>query len=306
MQLGFGLPVSGSWATPDNVLTVARRAEQLGYASLWSFQRLLTPPDDQLAPVYRSVLDPTVVLGYAAAVTERIDLGIAIINAPFESPALLAKQLATLDVLSRGRLLAGLGLGWLRSEFTASGVSFERRGARIEEYLRCLDALWGPDPVRFDGEFYQVPPSVALPKPVPRLTGDGSRSGRPPVLLGGDAPAALQRIGRIGDGWISSSRVPPADFGQRVDVIKAAATTAGRDPESLRFVCRGVLLDAPRTRPLTGSLDEARADLPGLAEQGVTDLFIDLNFDPTIGHPDADPAASMRRAHDVLEAFAPR
>jgi len=312
MQIGFALPVSGSWATPDNVLTVARRAEQLGYASLWSFQRLLTPPDNQIAPVYTSVLDPTVVLGFAAAVTERADLGIAIINAPFESPALLAKQLATLDVLSRGRLIAGLGLGWLPQEFVASGVPFERRGARIEEYLRCLEALWGPDPVRFDGEFYQVPPSIALPKPVPR-SALGSASGstlsstlnRPPILMGGDARPALERIGRIGDGWISSSRVPPTDFGQRVDVIKAAAEAAGRDAAGLRFVCRGVLLDAPRTRPLTGTLDEARNDLPALAKQGVTDLFIDLNFDPTIGHVDADPAASMRRAQAVLEAFAP-
>ena len=223
MRMGFGLPVSGSWATPDNVLTVARRADQFGYASVWSFQRLLTPPGNQLAPVYTSVLDPTVVLGYAAAVTERVDLGIAIINAPFESPALLAKQLATLDLLSRGRLIAGLGLGWLPEEFTASGVPFERRGARIEEYLRCLEALWGPDPVRFDGEFYQVPPSLALPKPVPRATSGSGRSSRPPILMGGDAPAALERIGRIGDGWISSSRVPPADFGQRVEVVKAAA-----------------------------------------------------------------------------------
>ena len=295
MQIGFGLPVSGSWATPDNVLTVARRAEELGYSSLWSFQRLLTPADGELAPVYHSVLDPTVVLGYAAAVTNRVELGIAIINAPFESPALLAKQLATLDLLSGGRVLAGLGLGWLPGEFIASGVPFERRGARIEEYVRCLKAIWGPDPVSFDGEFYQVPPSLALPKP-DRL---------PPILIGGDAKPALERIGRIGDGWISSSRVPPAEFGQRVDVVKAAARAAGRDVDSLRFVCRGVLLDAPRTRPLTGSLDEIRSDLPGLAEQGVTDLFIDLNFDPTIGNLDADPAASMRRAQAVLEALAP-
>ncbi len=300
MQIGFALPVSGSWATPDNVLTVARRAEHLGYASLWTFQRLLAPPNNTIAPVYTSVLDPSVVLGYAAAVTERVDLGIAIINAPFESPALLAKQLATLDVLSRGRLIAGLGLGWLPAEFIASGVPFERRGARMEEYLRCLEALWGPDPVQFDGEFYQVPSSIALPKPVPRPT-----AARPPILMGGDARAALERIGRVGDGWISSSRVPPDEFGQRVDVVKAAAEAAGRDPDRLRFVCRGVLLDEPRTRPLTGTLAEIRDDLPGLAKQGITDLFIDLNFDPTIGHVNADPSASMRRAHAVLEALAP-
>lgn len=306
MKIGFALPVSGSWATPVNVLTVARRADQLGYASLWSFQRLLAPPNERLGPVYTSVLDPTVVLGFAAAVTERVDLGVAVINVPFESPALLAKQLATLDVLSRGRLIAGLGLGWLPEEFTASGVPFERRGARIEEYLRCLNALWGPDPVQFDGAFYQVPSSIVLPKPVRRPASAGSPIlTRPPILMGGDAKPALERIGRIGDGWISSSRVPPEEFGKRVAVIKAAAEAAGRDVGSLRFVCRGVLLDAPRTRPLTGSLDEIRDDLPGLAKQGVTELFIDLNFDPTIGHVDADPVASMRRAQAVLEAFAP-
>jgi probable F420-dependent oxidoreductase len=300
MQIGFALPVSGSWATPDNVLAVSRRAEELGYAGLWSFQRLLVPADASIAPVYTSVLDPTVVLSYAAAVTERVELGVAIINAPFESPALLAKQLATLDLLSRGRLVAGLGLGWLPEEFVASGVPFERRGARMAEYVRCLQALWGPDPVSFEGEFYRIPESLILPKPAPR-----QGSGRPPILIGGDAPAALERIGRIGDGWISSSRVPPAELGRRVNLVKAAATAAGRDAESLRFVCRGVLLEAPRTRPLTGSLDEIRADLPGLAAQGITDLFIDLNFDPSIGHVDADPAASMRRAQNVLEAFAP-
>jgi probable F420-dependent oxidoreductase len=300
MKLGFALPVSGPWATPDNVLTVARRAEQLGYSSLWSFQRLLAPKGAQLAPVYLSVLDPTVVLGYAAAVTERVELGIAIINAPYESPVLLAKQLATLDLLSRGRLLAGLGLGWLAEEFVASGMPFQRRGARVEEYIRCLTALWGPDPVAFDGEFYQVPDSSVQPKPVPRAS-----AARPPILMGGDATAALQRVGRIGDGWISSSRVPPTELGQRIDVVKAAAVAAGRDPEALRFVCRGVLLDAERTRPLTGSFEQIRADLPALAEQGVTDLFIDLNFDPSIGNPDADPEASIRRAEAVLEAFAP-
>ena len=298
MRIGFGLPVSGAWATPDHVLTVARRAEELGYASLWAFQRLLVPTDEVLAPVYTSVLDPTVVLGFAAAVTERAELGLAIVNAPYQSPALLAKQLTTLDLLSGGRLVAGLGLGWLPAEFAASGVPFDRRGARMEEFVRCLEALWGPDPVEFEGEFYRIPRSQVLPKPRPA-------SGRPPILIGATAPVALERVGRIGDGWISSSRVPPTELGQKVALVKAAAEKAGRDPESLRFVCRGVLLDGPRTRPLTGSLDEIRGDFPGLAEQGITDLFIDLNFDPSIGAVDADPVVAMRRADAVLAAFAP-
>jgi probable F420-dependent oxidoreductase len=298
MRVGFALPVSGAWATPDAVLTVARRAEALGYAGLWTFQRLLVPVSGEQAaqpPVYTSVLDPTVVLGYAAAVTERVELGVAIINAPFVSPALLAKQLTTLDLLSRGRLVAGLGLGWLPEEFVAGGVPYERRGARMEEYIACLRALWGPDPVRFDGEFYQVPPSVVRPKPARRL----------PLLLGGAAPAALERIGRLGDGWVSSSRMAPTELGLRVEQIRAAARDAGRDPGSLRFVARAVVLDGPRTRPLTGPLHQVRDDLAGLAEQGLTDVFVDLNFDPAIGNPAADPAAALDRADAVLEALAP-
>src|SRR3712207_901604 len=124
MQLGFGLPVSGAWATPANVTRIATRAEQLGYASLWTFQRLLVPVGAQgraAAPVYRSVLDPVVALGFAAAVTSRIRLGVAVWNLPFAAPVVTAKQLATLDVLSGGRLDAGFGSGWSPEEFTAAG-----------------------------------------------------------------------------------------------------------------------------------------------------------------------------------------
>ncbi|KAE8765558.1 TIGR03619 family F420-dependent LLM class oxidoreductase [Georgenia thermotolerans] len=298
MDIGFALPVSGAWATPDNIATVARRAEELGYASLWTFQRLLDPERRRLPPVYASVLDPVVALGFAAAVTERVRLGTAIVNMPFVAPVLLAKQMATLDVLSGGRLDVGLGLGWEPEEFEAAGTPMERRGARAEEYLACLRALWGPDPVEFNGEFYRVPRSDVRPKPVQRPT--------PPLLLGASAPRALARVGRLADGWISSSRADPAALGESIEQVRAGARAAGREPDRLRFVCRGVVRDAPRTAALTGSLEEVRADLPALAAQGVTEVFVDLNFDPTVGNPDADPAASMRRAHAVLEALAPR
>ena len=297
MDIGFALPVSGSWATPRNVVEIAKRADELGYSTLWTFQRLLYPSGTGLSSVYASVLDPVTVLGFAAAVTERIRLGTAIVNLPFQPPVLLAKQLATLDVLSEGRLDAGLGLGWAPEEFTAAGAPYERRGARAVEYLACLRALWGPDPVSFDGDFYQVPPSTVLPKPI--------QQPHPPLLLGGAAPAALARIGRIADGWISSSRADLTTLSTPVAQIKEAAVAAGRDPESLRFVVRGVLPDTERDGPLTGTLDEVRADLDVIAAQGITETFLELNFDPEIGNPDADPAASMRRAHEVLEALAP-
>ena len=123
MLIGFGLPVSGNWATPDAIVRVARLAEELGYASLWTFQRVLGD---------ESVLDPLVVLAHVAGHTDRIRLGTATICAPFMAPALLAKSLSSLDVLSSGRLDVGLGLGWKREEYAAAGVPFERRGARMD------------------------------------------------------------------------------------------------------------------------------------------------------------------------------
>jgi probable F420-dependent oxidoreductase len=297
MQLGFGLPVSGGWATPDAIAAVARRAEELGYATLWSFQRLFVPESQQLPPAYSSVLDPLTPLAFAAAVTERIALGTAIVNMPYQAPPVLAKSLATLDVLSKGRLVAGLGLGWSPEEFASVGIPYERRGARAEEYLACLRALWAPDPVSFDGEFYRLPPSTVQPKPV--------QPGGPPILLGGAAPRALARAGRLAAGWISASRADPERLHESIAQVREGAVAAGRDPGDLRYVCRGVLLDAPRTRMLTGTLDQARSDLPALADQGVTEVFLDLNFDATVGNPDVPTETGMRRAFEVLEAFAP-
>ena len=117
MRVGLGLPVSGAWATPGNVGGFAVLAQELGYGSLWTFQRLLIAADQQLDPVYRSVLDPVVALSFAAARTTRIRLGVAVVNFPFVSPTVLARQAATLDVLSGGRFDLGLGSGWSEAEF---------------------------------------------------------------------------------------------------------------------------------------------------------------------------------------------
>ncbi len=198
MRLGFALPVSGSWATGPNMVRVARRAEMLGYGSLWTFQRLLHPAEDDWGEMYKAVQDPLVTLAHVAAVTDAVRLGVAVVNMPFYVPIVLAKQLATLDEVSAGRLDVGLGLGWAREEFEAVGAFFDRRGARGEEFIRCLQAIWGDDAVAFRGEFYSMPPARVDPKPVQRP--------HPPLLLGGSAATALRRAGRVADGWISGSR----------------------------------------------------------------------------------------------------
>jgi probable F420-dependent oxidoreductase len=299
MQMGFGLPISGSWATPPTIAEVAKTAEKLGYSSLWTFQRLLFPAGDPIPMPYRSVHDPLVLTAYAAAVTETARLGVAIVNLPYYSPILLAKMLTSLDAVSGGRLDAGLGLGWNADEFAAVGASMDRRGARAEEFLRCLHAIWSDEPVEFHGEFYDVPPSYVDPKPVQRP--------HPPLLLGGSAEPALRRVARVADGWISASRFPAAQVPAAIATIRTAATEASRDPDALRIVIRGAvkIRDTDDEAPLTGTVDKVRRDIDAYADAGATEFFVDLNFDEQIGNPDADPAESIRRAHEALEAFAP-
>jgi alkanesulfonate monooxygenase SsuD/methylene tetrahydromethanopterin reductase-like flavin-dependent oxidoreductase (luciferase family) len=180
----------------------------------------------------------------------------------------------------------------------------DRRGARAEDFVACLKAVWGPDPVEHHGEFYAVPRSRVDPKPV--------QTPHPPLLLGGVAEAALRRAGRIADGWISSSRTDLTTIGTSVDLVRAAAVEAGRDPGALRFVVRGVVRLTPEASsdagrvPLQGSADQIREDLAALERQGVTEVFLDLNWDPRSVGDDVDPAAARDNAEAVLESLAPR
>src|SRR6516225_9360123 len=293
MRIGFGAPVSGAWATPQSLARFAAQAEAAGYGSLWAFQRLLVPEGSAMEPVYHSVLDPMVALG------------VAVINMPYLSPAYLAKQAASVDVLSGGRLDLGLGLGWMPEEFAAADAVMPGRGARTAEYIEVMRHLWAGGVAEFHGEHYTIPAGRAAPLPVQRPG--------PPVLLGGTVPRALQRAGRLADGWITSSRADLSRIADGIEVIKAAAAGAGRDPGQLRVICRGVVRwGAPVTVPegggrvpLSGSFDDIRGDIQWLAERGVTEVFYDLNWDPLVGAPDADPAGAAARAEEILEGLAP-
>jgi probable F420-dependent oxidoreductase len=305
MRIGFGAPVAGAWATPSYLASFAERAEEAGYASLWTFQRLLVPEGSGMDPVYRSVLDPMVALGYAAARTSRIRLGVAVVNLPFVSPAYLAKQATTVDVLSGGRLDLGLGIGWMPEEFAITGASTARRGARTEEFLAVLRTLWDDGVSSFDGEFYTIPAGRQDPRPVQRPG--------PPVLLGGMSRPAMERAGRLADGWITSSRADLSAIGEAAAVIGDAASAAGRDPEAVRIVCRGVVLAGTEAkgpdggrRLLSGSFAQIREDTAWLGEQGVTELFYDLNWDPQVGSPSVSPESAAERAGEILGGLAPR
>jgi len=304
MKIGFGAPVAGAWATPDYLSDFGVRAEAAGYASLWTFQRLLVPDGSGMDPVYRSVLDPMVALGYLAARTSRIRLGVAIINLPFVSPAYLAKQATTVDVLSGGRLDLGLGIGWMPEEFAATGATMPRRGARAEEYLAVLRTLWADEVSSFSGDFYTIPAGRQDPKP--------AQKPGPQVLLGGMSAPAMERAGRMADGWITSSRADLTKISEAVGVIREAASAAGRDPGAVRIICRGVVQAGPEEkgpdggrRLLSGSYPQIREDADWLAGQGVTELFYDLNWDPAIGNPLVAPEAAAQRAGEILTELAP-
>ncbi|MFN8052692.1 MAG: TIGR03619 family F420-dependent LLM class oxidoreductase [Acidimicrobiales bacterium] len=305
MDIGFAVPISGSWATVANIEEIARSAEASGYHSLWTFQRIVSAVDDAgehaLLPQYRSVLDPLALMAYLAAVTDRVRLGVAVLNLPFAAPVVTAKTLTTIDRLSGGRLDIGFGTGWQPQEFEAAGVPMARRGARADDYLRCLDAVWGSGNggvVEYHGEFYDVPPCRIEPAPL--------QLPHPPILMGGMSEPAMRRAGRLADGWISSSQADLSRIEESIEIVRGAAAEAGRDPEAVRVVCRGVVkVRTDERSPLVGSLDDIAADLADLGRRGVTEVFLDMNFDPTIGSPDADPDVSMARAREVLDALAP-
>jgi len=310
MRLGFALPYAGSWATAANQARIATRAEELGWASLWTAQRVLYPDeprDDYYATPgapwpgpFRSMLDPVLPLAYVAALTTRIRIGTASIMLPIMRPVLLAKQLATLDVLCGGRLDVGVSLGWSQDEFAAAGVEFARRGARFEEYLQAMVAVWRGEGCEFHGEFVDLPRSQVLPAPVQRP--------HPPLLIGGYADAGLRRAMKY-QGYLGGN-MPLDTIVEVLARLDRYAAEAGRDPKDLRKVSRGVVLlrDVPSgtaRRPLCGTLDEIAEDIERYAAAGLTELFLDLNFDPEVGVLDADPGVSMERALTVLEALAP-
>ena len=303
IELGFGVPTGGTWATPEALVAVARRAESLGYHSVWTFQRLLYAerprnqyygaPGGTWPDAFRSTLDPIAALTFVAAHTRRVRLGVSVLIMPFYAPVVLAKQLATLDVLSAGRVTVGLGTGWSLDEFDAVGAATSERGARADEFVRCLKAVWGDDPVVFEGRFYRVPVSRIAPKPIQKP--------HPPVLIGGYSDGAFRRAVTLGDGY-TGGNIPLTALAALVARLRDEAARAGRDPAALPIVCRGAYhvtaepLGHDR-RPLWGSVPQVREDIRQYAEAGVTGLFLDPNFQP--GGP------TLEGVLEQMEALAP-
>lgn len=292
MKVGISLPQLGPTASPENLILVAQRAEELGYDSAWVLERLLWPlnprepypasPDGSLPEAYQSVLDPLESLTFVAAHTRKLQLGTSVLVLPYHSPIQLARRIATLDVLSGGRALVGVGVGWSRDEFEAAGTPFERRGARCDEFLQAMIEVWTRDTVKFDGEFYHIPESKVGPKPVQKPY--------PPIYIAGFGQYTFDRAAKFGNGW------NPAGVGSfewlegMIGQFRQTSIRAGRT--DMEVVLRSFTMlfkdsPGPQRTPMMGTVDEVREDTKRLRDIGVTHL---IQSPPAIGF---DPSASI-------------
>jgi probable F420-dependent oxidoreductase len=281
-----------------DVPAVARAAEEIGYESLWVFERTLFPepmrqglygmPGVPWPDNYRSVADPLVTLTLAAAVTERARLGTSVLVAPYHMPFELARSLATLDSASGGRVIAGLGTGWSLDEYAAAHVTpFEKRGKVLDETLDVLQAVWGPDPVSYEGELTTIAPSEVGPKPARPI----------PVMLAATNVRAMRRLVERGDGWLPmalGADQVAADWRRLRDL----AAERGRT-RPIQTVLRVNAQHTPKAydgqdrQPFQGNAEQIVADLAPYAEIGLEEILLDLQATTRDGEELKDVAAEV-------------
>jgi probable F420-dependent oxidoreductase len=236
MKLGLMFANVGAAVSPEGAAAIARHAEQAGFDSLWTVEHVVVPAGYESKYPYNSsgkmaggedtpIPDPLIWLSFVAAHTEKIKLATGMLILPQRSPLITAKELATLDVLSHGRVVLGVGFGWLREEFECIGVPFEGRGKRAVEYVEAMRVLWSQDQPSYEGEFVRFHDARMWPKPLNR---------RIPVHLGGHGEAAARRAGRLGDGFFPG-RSRPDEVKPLLELMRQSAEDAGRDPASIEI-----------------------------------------------------------------------
>jgi probable F420-dependent oxidoreductase len=273
MRFGIIFANVGPYVRPDGALALARAAEDAGIESVWTVEHTVVPvgyaseypydasgrmPGGDEAPIP----DPLIWLTYLAAATTTLKLATGILIAPQRNPVVLAKETATLAVLSGDRLVLGVGAGWLAEEFDAIGVPFADRGKRLDDHINTLRALWSQSPATHDGPFTSFKDVYCEPRPP---------AGTIPVVIGGHSPAAARRAGRLGDGFFPG-RGSPDELRGLIDEARRAAADAGRDPDALEIT----------TGIGPGFFSDPVASARSYEEMGVSRLMIPpLTFNPT-------------------------
>jgi probable F420-dependent oxidoreductase len=312
VELGFSLPSRGPLARVEVVTRLARAADALGFSVLTISDHVVLPtkasapyPYDSSGTfpggAHQDYLEPIALAAWLLAATRRVRVGISVLVVPYRNPVVTAKQLATIDVLSGGRLIVGIGVGWWPEEFQAlAAPPFAERGAVTDEYVRLMKTLWTADAPSFDGKYYRVADVVMQPKPVQRP--------HPPIWVGGHSNRALRRTAELADAWHpiglrGAVGLGPAEMAAAVERLRAFTREAGRDPASIRVAFRapldlwpaGAKAPAEPPRPLAGPPAKVAADLRAYRAAGVDTFVFDF--------PKPDAAAMLtlirRTAHEL-------
>jgi probable F420-dependent oxidoreductase len=241
MKFGVFLPISGRASGPDTLIAAARSAEAQGFDAIWSADRVVTPwqintsypyseNHEFIVPPDRPFLDSLTCLAFLAGCTQHITLGVSVLVLPYRHPLYWARVATSIERLSRGRLIVGVGVGWMEEEFAALGVSFKERGRMTDEQLQVLEKLWTDEHISYSGQFYSLQDLAFYPKPMqqPRI----------PIWVGGEGTAAQRRAARYGDAWFPYFvKVTPGELKTGYDNVLRFASEEGRRPEAIQLTC---------------------------------------------------------------------
>lgn len=250
MNFGIMFANAGPFAFPESLANLARTAEEVGMESLWTVEHVVVPvgyasrypysEDGKMpGPEDVPIPDPILPLAFVAAVTRSVRLGTGVIILPQRHPVYVAKEMATLDVLSNGRAMLGVGIGWLEEEFQVVGVPFKQRASRTEESIRAIRSLWKPEPEAFEGKYYKWAPVQSQPKPV--------QQPGVPIIVGGHAEGAARRAARLGDGFFPA-RGDLERLGKLLTIMREECAAIGRDPATIEVTTGSVSVDLDLVR----------------------------------------------------------
>jgi probable F420-dependent oxidoreductase len=307
VRFGFYLPTRGPTATPEALETLLARGEALGFSSVVIADHIVFPVTIRSKYPYTvsgafpgqgDALEQLSLMAFVAGKSRRLRLISSVMILPHRNPVVTAKMLATIDVLSGGRVTVGVGVGWLREEFQALGApDFDRRGAVSDEYLRIFKTLWTQDPASFHGEFYRFDGIRCLPHP--------AQKPHPPIWVGGHSRAALRRVARLGDGWHpvgANPAVPlrPTELRASLDELYRLTEAERRDPAALTISYKAPIYDpgqgvdgGAERRPFSGSQQAIADDIGAFAGLGVSELIFDFR------------AETLAESLDRMARFAP-
>ena len=294
MKVGLVVPQFGVNSTKENLITFIHLAEREGFESLWVYDRMLyainpqqgyggTPDKKEWPEYFKNVLDPLTTLAFIAANTSKVNLGTCIIDMVFHNPITLAKEFTTIDILSEGRTICGLGIGWSKDEYLAANIPYEKRGERANEILQAMKKVWTDDIVEFNGDFYKVPKSIIGPKPIQKP--------HPKILLGGFSPKTFERMIKYGDGYIGVLIGSFEYFANSLkmfnDAIKKNSKRTIRSDFDLTILTYPYLFTSSSENdhnnnnnrlPMTGrTIDEIGSDLSKLKSFGVDRVILAVN-----------------------------